>query len=204
MNIELMGDPFSEQILFRHESLLMPWKRPLDAPNVADIFPHVRQMALDGKTTEAIALALQRMNEGPVKQDTQPHLTIPAFLMKLDLPESASVRNYLRTVNFENSEITVIWTDEHGDWIRRTFTSRPDHVVVQCLLPRQGKTMNVRISWRSPPSGACVQDGLGQPPRSESTDPDMKAFVQLASDQKNSPQKVSKPATFGRTTMNSG
>ncbi|HUC84031.1 MAG TPA: hypothetical protein VL970_02480, partial [Candidatus Acidoferrales bacterium] len=48
MNIELMGDPYTEQILFHHESLLMPWKRPLEAPNVADIFSQVRQMALDG------------------------------------------------------------------------------------------------------------------------------------------------------------
>lgn len=38
MNIELMGDPFSEQILFHHECLLMPWKRPLEAPRVANIF----------------------------------------------------------------------------------------------------------------------------------------------------------------------
>ena len=29
MNIELMGDPYAEQILFHHESLLMPWKRPV-------------------------------------------------------------------------------------------------------------------------------------------------------------------------------
>ena len=58
MNIELMGDPYSEQILFHHESLLMPWKRPLEAPQVADIFPQVRQMVLDGKHAEAIALAV--------------------------------------------------------------------------------------------------------------------------------------------------
>ena len=49
MTIELMGDPYSEQILFHHESLLMPWKRPLEAPKVADIFPQVRQLVLDGK-----------------------------------------------------------------------------------------------------------------------------------------------------------
>ena len=100
MSIELMGDPYSEQILFHHESLLMPWKRPLEAPNVADIFSQVRQMALDGKNKEAIALALQHMNEGPIKQDTEPHLTIPAFMMQLNLPKTTSVRNYLRTVNF--------------------------------------------------------------------------------------------------------
>ena len=49
MNIEMTCDPYSEQILFHHESLLMPWKRPLEAPKVADIFPQVRQMVMDGK-----------------------------------------------------------------------------------------------------------------------------------------------------------
>ena len=32
MSIELLGDPYAEQILFRHESLLMPWKKPVEAP----------------------------------------------------------------------------------------------------------------------------------------------------------------------------
>ena len=185
MNIELMGDPYAEQILFHQESLLMPWKKPLEAPNVAGIFSEVRQMALDGKNREAVALALQHMNESPIKQDTEPHLTIPAFLMKLDLPKKASVRNYLRTVNFENSEIKVIWTDEQGDWIRQTFTSRPDNVVVQWLTAPEGKTMNVRISLQKSAEWSMVtgmdwgaRRGIG------TTDPDLKAFVSLAADQK--------------------
>ena len=146
MNIELMGDPYAEQILFHHESLLMPWQHPLEAPNVADIFPQVRQMVLDGKHAEAMSLAVQRMNESPIKQNTEPHLTIPAFLMQLDLPKTASVKDYLRTVNFENSEIKVAWTDERGDWARQTFASRPDNVVVQWLAAPAGQTVNVRIS----------------------------------------------------------
>jgi hypothetical protein len=185
MNIELMGDPYSEQILFHHESLLMPWKRPLEAPNVASIFSQVRQMALDGKNSEAIALALKHMNEGPIKQDTEPHLTIPAFLMKLNLAKSESVRNYLRTVNFENSEIKVIWTDEHGDWLRQTFTSRPNNVVVQRLTAPEGKTMNVRISLhKSAEWSMCSGMDWGARRGIGATDPDMAAFVQLASDQK--------------------
>lgn len=35
MTIELMGDPYAEQVLFHHEGLLMPWKKSLEAPNVA-------------------------------------------------------------------------------------------------------------------------------------------------------------------------
>ena len=185
MNIELMGDPYSEQILFHHENLLMPWKKPIEAPDVADIFSQVRQLALDGQNSEATALAIKHMNESPVKQDTEPHLTIPAFLMKLDQAKSSSVSNYLRTVNFENSEIKVIWTDQQGEWVRQSFTSRPDNVIVQWLKAPEGKTMNVRISmqksaaWASA-SGADwgARRGIG------TTDPDMKAFVQLTAVQK--------------------
>jgi hypothetical protein len=146
MNIELMGDPYSEQILFHHESLLMPWKRPLEAPKVADIFPQVRQMVLEGRHSEATTLALQHMNEGPLKQNTEPHRSIPAFLMQLDFPKTASVKSYLRTANFENSELQVAWTDEHGDWLRQAVVSRPDNVVVQRLTAPAGQSVNVRIS----------------------------------------------------------
>ena len=146
MKIELMGDPYAEQILFHHESLLMPWKRPVEAPQVANIFPQVRQLVMDGKHREAIDLAVQHMNESPIKQNTEPHRTIPAFLMQLDFPKTAAVKNYLRTVNFENSEIKIAWTDERGEWLRETFTSRPDNVVVQLLTAPAGQSLNVRIA----------------------------------------------------------
>ena len=146
MRLELIGDPYSEQILFHHESLIMPWRRPLEAPNTADIFPQVRQMVLNGKTRDAIALAVEHMNKTPVKQDTEPHLTVPAFLMQLDLPKTTSLKDYLRTTDFETSELKVYWSDEHGDWIRQTFTSRPDNVVVQWLTAPRDQSVNLRIS----------------------------------------------------------
>ncbi len=146
MTIELMGYPYAEQILFHHESLLMPWKRPLEAPNVADIFPQVRQMVLEGKDREAMTLALGRMNDSPIRQDTEPHLTVPAFLMHLDIPKTAAVGDYLRTLDFETGEAKVYWTDEHGEWVRQSFASRPDDVVVQWLTAPAGQPVNVRIS----------------------------------------------------------
>jgi alpha-L-fucosidase 2 len=146
MNIELTGDPYSEQILFHHESLLMPWRRPLEAPKVADIFPQVRQMVMDGKYQEAIEFAFKEMEKGPIKPNTWGHPTVPAFLMRLDIPKTSSVRDYIRTVNFESSEINVYWSDEHGDWLRQTFTSRPDNVVVQWLTAPKGQSVNTRIA----------------------------------------------------------
>ena len=146
MVIEVTCDPYSDQILFHHESLLVPWKRPFEAPKAAEVFTQVRQMVLDGKYQDAIELAFKEMNKGPIKQNTGPHPTIPAILMRLDLPKTASVKEYLRTVDFESSEVKVHWSDERGDWVRQTFTSRPDDVVVQYLTAPNGQHVNVRIA----------------------------------------------------------
>jgi len=160
MNIEVACDPYSEQILFHHESLLVPWKRPFEAPKAADVFPQVRQMVLDGKYQDAIELAFNEMNKGPIKQNTGPHPTVPAFLMRLDFQKTASAKNYLRTVNFETSEVNVHWSDEHGDWVRQTFTSRPDDVVVQLLAAPQGQHVNARIAIQRYSMGRRAPGGL--------------------------------------------
>ena len=176
MNIELMGEPYSEQVLFHHESLLMPWKRPLEAPKVADIFPQVRQMVLEGNHGEAMSLAVERMSASPIKQSTEPHLTIPAFLMRLDFPKSSAVKDYLRTVAFETGELNVHWSDDRGEWVRQTFASRPENVVVQRLAAPAGQSVNVRISlqksaqwsmnngmtWGGRPTRGAVQGRRGR------------------------------------------
>jgi rRNA maturation protein Rpf1 len=160
MNIEVVCDPYSEQILFHHESLLVPWKRPLEAPMAAPVFPQVRQMVLDGKYQEAIELAFKEMNKGPIKQNTGPHFVVPAFLMRLDFPKTASAKDYLRTVDFESGEVKVHWSDERGDWVRPAFTSRPDDVVVQLLTAPKGQQVNARIAVQRYTSGRRAQGGL--------------------------------------------
>ena len=57
--------------------------------------------------------------------------------MRLEFPKTASVKDYLRTVDFESTEVKVHWTDERGEWVRETFASRPDNLVVQCLTAPQ-------------------------------------------------------------------
>jgi len=68
------------------------------------------------------------------------------FSMRLEFPKSASVKHYLRTVDFECTEVKVHWTDERGEWVRQTFASRPDNLVVQQLTAPQGQSVNVRIT----------------------------------------------------------
>jgi len=115
---------------------------------------------LDGKYQQAIELAFKEMNKGPIKQNTGPHPVVPAFLMRLDLPKSASAKDYLRTVNFESGEVKVHWSDERGDWLRSAFTSRPDDVVVQLLTAPKGQQVNARIAVQKYSRGRRAQGGL--------------------------------------------
>jgi alpha-L-fucosidase 2 len=159
VNIELTGDPYSEQISFHHEELVMPWKRPYEANKVAHILSQVRHLLLDGKYQEAVDLAFGEWQKGPIKINTWGHPTVTAFILHLDFPKTISARDYLRTVNFETSEANIYWNDERGDWNRKTFTSRPDNVVVQLLKAPQGQSVNVRITLSDP---RLRNEGMGR------------------------------------------
>jgi alpha-L-fucosidase 2 len=144
MNIEVAGNPYTEQIPFSHESLFTPRKKNLETPKIANVFPKVRQMILEGKYHEAVMLAYNEWQKNPVTRGMG-GFGGGRFSMLVELPGSASVRNYLRTLDFESTEVKVHYTDEHGDWVRRIFTSRPDNIVVQWLTAPTGKSVNVRI-----------------------------------------------------------
>ena len=131
VNIELACSPYTEIIPFSHESLFMPRRKSAEATKIAHIFPQVRQMLLDGKYHEAAKFAYEEWHKTPITRSGG--FGGARFSMLLELPGSKSVKDYLRTVDFETTEIKVHWTDERGDWIRRTFSSRPDNVVVQWL-----------------------------------------------------------------------
>lgn len=151
MNIDVACDPYSEQINFRHESVFMPHKH-FEAPNIAGIFPEVRRMLLAGKYHDAAKLAYEEWHKSPMPPGGG-FGGGPAFSMSLDSPKGVSVKNYLRTVDFESTELKLYWTDERGEWVRRTFTSRPDNVVVQWLTAPTGQSFNVRIALRRSAGG---------------------------------------------------
>jgi len=143
VNIEVAGNPYTEQIPFSHESMFAPKKKNLEAPNIAKLFPQVRQMMLDGKYHEGIMIAYNEWRKAGVTRAGG--LGGGRFSMLLEYPGTTSVSDYLRTLDFESTEVKVHWTDERGEWVRRTFTSRPDNVVVQWLTPPRGESLNVRI-----------------------------------------------------------
>jgi alpha-L-fucosidase 2 len=147
MSIETACHPYSEQIVFRHESLFTPRKRPFEAPKIAGVFSQVRQMVLDGKYREAARLGYDEWKKTPMPPGMGGFGGM-AFSMRLDSPKTESVKDYLRTVDFESTELKAHWTDERGEWVRRLFASRPDNVVVQWLTAPEGQPLSVRITMQ--------------------------------------------------------
>ncbi len=160
MSIETACDPYSEQIVFRHESLFTPHKRPFEAPKIAGIFPQVRQMLLDGKYHDAARLGYEEWHKTTIAGGGFGGGGA-GFSMHLEYPTTAAVKDYLRTVDFESTELQVHWTDERGEWVRRTFASRPDNVVVQWLAAPKGQPLNVRITIQRAAAGGRGGGGGG-------------------------------------------
>ncbi|HRR92632.1 MAG TPA: glycoside hydrolase N-terminal domain-containing protein, partial [Bacteroidales bacterium] len=145
VSIEVAGNPYSERIPFNHESLFTPRRRPFEASVIAHILPKVRQMILDGKYHEAARFAYDEWHKTPITRGMG-GFGGGRFSLLLEYEESRTVSDYLRTVDFESTEVKVHWTDERGKWVRRVFASRPDNVVVQWLTPPSGVPLNIRIT----------------------------------------------------------
>src|SRR5512138_1464593 len=105
VNIEVAGNPYTEQIPFSHESLFAPRKKSLEAPKIANVFPQVRQMILDGKYHEAAMVGYNEWRKNPVTRAGGAGGGRISLLM--ESPGTNSVKDYLRTVDFESTEVKV-------------------------------------------------------------------------------------------------
>lgn len=69
----------------------------------------------------------------------------PGYDMRISIPQDGDVRNYSRTCNFRTGVISVNWTDNRGDWTRKSFVSRKDDVTVQYLTAPSGGKLTCSI-----------------------------------------------------------
>jgi alpha-L-fucosidase 2 len=163
MSVETACHPYAESIVFRHESLFAPRKRPFESPNIAGVLPQVRQLILDGKYEDAARLALGEWRKTPMPSGMGGFFGL-SFTMRIETPGAEPVTDYLRTADFESTELAVHWTDSRGQWTRQLFASRADDLVVQRLAAPAGQPLNVKITMqRTVFSGRGPSAGLDRP-----------------------------------------
>ncbi|WP_371478646.1 glycoside hydrolase N-terminal domain-containing protein [Kitasatospora sp. NBC_00315] len=124
--IMVHGGPHRERTVLNHHRYVLPnGTRGLRAAETADRLEEIRDLILAGRAPEA-----QRIwAKGEELRWTQSFH--PGHALEAATAEHGPVRGYLRATDFDTGEITVRWSDDAGDWLRRSFVSRADAVVVQ-------------------------------------------------------------------------
>ncbi len=146
MGVLIFGNPLNERIICNHEFLYEPiGSEAVNPPKIAKYLDKTRQLMLNGKYEEAAKFSYESaLNEGyPGLLWTDPYH--PAFAITIDQPENGTIKNYRREVNFETGEISVYWSDNNGDWVRKAFVSRTDGVIVQQIKNLSGRKVNCTV-----------------------------------------------------------
>ncbi|WEH13095.1 glycoside hydrolase N-terminal domain-containing protein [Streptomyces sp. VNUA24] len=149
--IMVHGDPHTERVVFNHHRFVLPnGTRDLPPPALAGRMEEIRDLILQGRPYEAQKSAA----EGHPILWTQPFH--PGYVMQVDGRANGPVRGYRRTTDFTTGEITVRWSDDTGDRLRRSFVSRADAVVVQAF---SGKDQDLMVSLTGKLPGRPPQVG---------------------------------------------
>lgn len=137
------GSPYADSFIFQY----MWFNYPSDHPRV---IPE----ELTGQLAEARWNVFNQNDQwkitfpdGTTRIRTFYYSYHPGHQLRLSTTNKGSVSGYERWTNYETAETGVRYTDEHGLWIRTSFTSRADNVTVTKIEKSStGSKINMMIS----------------------------------------------------------
>ncbi|MBN2698895.1 MAG: glycoside hydrolase N-terminal domain-containing protein, partial [Bacteroidales bacterium] len=146
MGAMVMGFPGSDTIIVNHALLYLPLNEPLKPVSQGLHLDTIRTMMLKREYCQASRYVVdlsQQENYG-AKRWTDPF--IPAFDLIIEM-EKDYIKDYARSVNFETGEVEVKWSGRKGTFLRSTFVSRKDNLIVT-RIKAGGIRINCRIGMR--------------------------------------------------------
>ncbi|GHU82696.1 lectin [Bacteroidia bacterium] len=137
MGVIVFGNPLDETIIYNDRKFFMGASRERSFNQVsAENLKKIRDYCAEENWKAANDLA----NEVHGWQNGGEGDKHPGFEMLIKISQDGAVANYSRECNFKTGEIIVKWTDNRGNWERKTFVSRKENVIVQYLTaPSKGK-----------------------------------------------------------------
>lgn len=139
LGVIVYGDALKETFVYQNTKFNVPNDGVRQAPDISGALKEVRDLTLsgDGKSaalkSSAAATTWLRQLTGDNEANwdiVQTYSFHPGYQASLDLTSNGSITHYDRWTNFETGEIGVEWHDDQGVWIRKTFVSRTDNVIV--------------------------------------------------------------------------
>jgi alpha-L-fucosidase 2 len=139
----ISGAPYTDSIIFQYMWFNFPSPDPREIPEeltgqLADARQNVFHLNDQWKITHA---------DGRTRKRTYFYTFHPGHQLRLSMTNKGTVTDYERWTNYETAETGVRYTDEFGEWIRTSFTSREDNVSIMKIEPSSaGGKINMTIS----------------------------------------------------------
>lgn len=142
MGILVFGNPLDETLIFNDRNFFMATSRERTFNQVNDSdLEKIRMYCVEENWNAANILA-NNVHGWKNGGEGNKH---PGFEMLIHIPQDGLIRNYSRSCDFSTGEIRVKWTDNRGNWERKSFVSRKDNVVVQFLKAPDKGTISCTI-----------------------------------------------------------
>ncbi|MBD3917204.1 glycoside hydrolase N-terminal domain-containing protein [Paenibacillus sp. PR3] len=137
------GSPYRDCFIFQNMWFNFPSAEPRDIPEeltgqLEEARHHVYQLNDQWKIKDA---------NGNTRVRTFYYSFHPGHQLRLEVMKRGNVSAYERWTNHETAETGVRYTDEHGQWLRTSFTSREDNVSITRLTQSsKGSKINLILS----------------------------------------------------------
>ena len=136
MGIMVFGNPLHETVVFTDRFFNFPGVKSRTFAEVPrDTLDLIKKYCAIGKFKEANDLAVRTSHW----HDGGEGGRHPGFVLKIDMDADGEIKDYRRICNYETGEIIVRWSDDRGEWERRSFVSRNANVsVFELQAPASG------------------------------------------------------------------
>lgn len=120
------GSPYADSFIFQHIGFNYPSPEPRAIPQ-----------ELTGQLAEARENVFRQNADWTIKDATGAkrvrtfyYSYHPGHQLRFGIPAAGELRGYERWTNYETAETGVRYSDEHGEWVRTSFTSREDNASI--------------------------------------------------------------------------
>ena len=137
------GEPYNDALIFQHIYFNYPSSDPRTIPeNLTSQLEDARQHVFELDDKWEIKDA-----NGKKRSRTYFYSFHPGAQLRLKSDYTDTAKDYVRWTNYETAETGVKFSDKYGEWVRTSFTSRPDNVIVTKLTKSSdGQPVNITVS----------------------------------------------------------
>jgi hypothetical protein len=143
-----LSRPLNERVIFSHERLFLPMGPPVMPLDQSARLFEIRRLIDRGLYKQACQLQFDLSGQDGFMY---PDYFVPAFDLTIRTQSKGKVRDYARSVNFQNGEAVVHWADDRGVFERRMFVSRAAGVAALLLTaPKSALDCRLALEPREP------------------------------------------------------